>query len=250
MRALKIISGVVTFAALSLSGPSAWAGDSFVVEARLTGGKVVPSVLSTVKGDLCLIISEPQTTSTQTIGQTVAQQVRRRPGVIIIAPGNLLGSDVVKNIRMYFGQRFANGQPIITLCDDDFKKEGCFIPEGGDEVCANESVLDEPPAPCEPLDFDLNSVQFQSEQIGLTENQVDPTGRLFDVPCPGDIDSECGFLVIKDLIKRGLIYVVVNSDFKAKKRKDGTVRYRPPKERLAVDGDLRGTLSSVDECPP
>lgn len=270
MKLLKKFSVLIMYAALSLSGLSAWAADSFVALATFNGDEVVPSVLSAFSGDLCLTISELETsgdlcrtisepeTSRQANDQTLAAARPRRPGLTLRFPRNRACDDVVENVRLYFGQRFANGQPILTLCDDDFKEDGCHVKIVGEDevICTNPGPCNDPDPQCDPLDFDLNSVQFQSEQRGVDDSQInDLDGRLHDKDCEDTTDPfrRCGFLVIKDLIKRGLIYVVVNSDFKAM-RADGTIRYKPPKGRLAVDGLLRGTLCAEDEddedvCP-
>jgi hypothetical protein len=250
MQALKKFSAIITLAALSLYGSSAWAQDSFVAKATLNGANVVPSVLSVFKGELCLTISEPPTTTAQAIGP-LQRRRRSNPWQINFGGTGILFGVPVRNVRVYFGQSFANGQPILTLCDDDIKVSDDTDEDECPEVIDDRSDVKGP-------NFDLNSIQFQREQIDENSRNpsfglVDKAGRLRnDLSCE-ESPNNCGFLVIKRLIEeQGLIYVVVNSDFKAKKRKDGTIKYKPPKGRLVVDGDFRGTLSideRLDECP-
>ncbi|MGH8608434.1 MAG: hypothetical protein ACREX9_13770, partial [Gammaproteobacteria bacterium] len=62
MQALKKFSLVITFAALSLCGPSAWA-DSFIAKAKLNGFQVVPSILTSRTAELTLPFSKPTPTT-------------------------------------------------------------------------------------------------------------------------------------------------------------------------------------------
>lgn len=230
MKLLKKSSVLITFAAVSLSGPSAWAQDSFVATTELSGFNVVPSVESEVESDLLLPFSEA--TAPSTTGETTLAQAQLNPWRFrLTIPLNVVGSFKLRNIRLYFGQRFANGQPIATLCDDKIRKIG-RCPENPD---LEEQIL--------IGNLSLSSIQFPPEQRGIT-NDLDQQGRLLDStaePCFDDLDH-CGLQVMKRLIKNGLIYVVVNSDFNAKLREDGTITHEPRKGRLTVDGDLRGTL--------
>ena len=248
MQALEKFSVIITFAVLSPCGSVAWAADSFVAKAKLTSFNVVPSIFATAEGELTITFMKPTTT-----GATIAQALpRRNPwGSGIRRPGNDLTS--LRNIRLYFGQRFANGLPILTLCDDQFHSE---FPEGGVPPCNLE--IDEGSG-----GFELNDIQFQNAQL-----KAGGGGGIADNSCRQLTDDGDGFNLIRNLIKRGLIYVVVGSAFKASPDPDpacpGGIIYTPPApdltnpdgtERdlttqfrdlfLIVDGELRGTLRLV-----
>ncbi|MGH8615483.1 MAG: hypothetical protein ACREYF_26545 [Gammaproteobacteria bacterium] len=255
MHALKIISGVVTFAALSLSGSAVWA-QSFKAKADLDSLNLVPPILSQRGGTITLTFKKPTPATTGT--GFAAARVRSRPPptnpavIETTDPGNLQAFEV-KNIRLYFGQRFADGHPIATLCDNDIDPALGF-------KCP--IIQSDPTASPRMVKFALSDFQFEGFQlqrdIDDTDSQVDENRR---VP-----EDKNGLRLIKELIKRGLIYVVVNSEFKAKVGEDefGTppittiVGYKPPKCSLLpsfyckkpngdiiIDGVIRGTLHLV-----
>lgn len=239
MHALKKVIGVVTFAALSLSGSATWAagGNSFVAKAKLNGFNVVPPILTLVTTTLTITFRKPTT-----IEATVALAQRRRQNPWAGLPDFGAGNNL-DNIRVYFDHRVANGVPILTLCDNDFTALG--VPSCGS------ADMDE-----FSRDFTLDRIQFQANQVDFDPDTVPPG---IDVACNQLINDEDGFKTIRDLIKRGLIYIVVNSKFEAAKlsppppdpenpdpdacTKD-TIIYTP---RPGIgDGDLRGTLRLVE----
>lgn len=261
MRALKKVVGVMTFAALSFSGSAVWA-ESFKAKAALDGFNLVPPILSDRSGTITLTFNKPPPTPT-TFGTNFAPALALRPkptnpGTIgTTKPGNTQGDVTVENVRLYFGQRFAHGHPIATLCDND--------------IDLDKDNIDDLPCPdtgtTGTVKFALSDFQFVPVQlqrfIDETDSQVDVNRRI--------PDNEEGFRLIKKLIKRRLIYVVVNSEFKARigaeqdEDEDGNpitittiVRYKPPKcsilpsfyckkpnGGIITDGIMRGTLRLV-----
>lgn len=226
MQALKNISVIITLASLSLSGSAAWAAGSFAAKANLDSFKLVPPLLTSRSGDLTLTFFKP----TPTTAKTIALVVQRNPWrTRTRAPGDQVFG--VQNIRLYFGQRFANGQPIATLCDDAIDTLKC-TPTEENEDGTRRTFENE---------FELRDIQFQEQQIGTAGNElIDSDRRLRN--------DESGFMVIKDLIKRGLIYVVINSAFKAELGPDSdqdpeTDEFIYTRDLVRItDGDLRGTL--------
>jgi hypothetical protein len=242
MQALIKSNVIITLAALSLSGSSAWAVDenSFVARAKLDSYKLIPSILSLREAELTLTFNKP---TPPTNGETLARAQMRRKNPWKIkakAPGD--ESFTVNNIRVYFGQRFANGLPIATLCDNDIDTLKC---EEGTTETGEQTFEDD--------ELELHDIQFQGQQTAGGAIQVDPNGlRLYN--------DERGFEVIKDLIQRGLIYVVINSIYKAELGPDSdnnpetddtiytpdpNINVTPPHLQggIIIDGFLRGTLS-------
>lgn len=238
MHTMKKVIGVVTFAALSLSGPAVWA-QSFKAKADLDTFHLVPSILGSRRGNVTITIHKPPPITEGTI----ALAPPLNPWTIKTrAPGNL-ELLIVENIRLYFGQRFVNGQPIATLCDASIDTADT------DTICNDGGNLA------------LSDIRFQSTQtvVDVTvpdEGVLDEEGRLDN--------DESGFRLLKGLINRGLIYVVINSPYKAKVVKTDTgpiVEYTPPPRRcfflasficttpkgeIISDGDIRGTLRLVE----
>lgn len=280
MQALIKFSVIITLAALSLSGSSAWATDenSFVAKAKLNSFNLVPPVLSEGTAEVTLPFSKP--TPAITTGEFIALAQRefnpwrlriRRPGISI--------SNTINNIRLYFGQHFADGQPIATLCDVNIDKECPPLSEAADPVTGERTLEND------KFTLELRDIQFQP----LAPNPDNPevnidTGRAIT---DGDVNGinrdtgrvnndETGVKLIKGLIKQGLIYVVINSKYEAKLGPEtdedpetDDIIYTPPAPDptnpdpeakvvtqrdlttqfrdlfLIVDGEFRGTLCLV-----
>lgn len=248
MQTWKKVHVFLSLAALSVSASWATDGISFVAKATLDGLKVVPPVLTTVVAQVCLefleIESQPLTTAT---GEAVPQVLAGNPGIVRPRPpGDEVGSDI-ENVRFYLGQRFTNGRPIVTLCDNAIKDLQCGGIEGGPFI----------------REFKLSDFRFQRpEQQNTGGFSVTVAGIRLDVErdivhVTDDIfrlgDTETALALIKALIKRGLIYVVINSEFKAILNKKGKIiRYRPRRGFIDGDGESRGTLGLAPEglrCP-
>lgn len=247
MQALIKFNVIITLAALSLSGSSAWAADenSFVAKAELGSFKVIPPIFSDRTGDITLTFEKP----TPTTGETLVpaqKRKRNRARIKTKAPGDQAFG--VQNIRLYFGQRFANGLPIAALCDDDVDTLNALEcidtgPEDPDpEVQDDQKTIEN--------EFELSDIQFQRQQWLSPISIGTFSGRLSN--------SEIGFMRIKDLIKGGLIYVVINSKYDAKldpnpsdqdPETDDVIYIPPapdPEGGIIIDGELRGTLSLVE----
>lgn len=285
MQAFKNVGVFTTLSALSLS--SAWAAGGFTAEAKLDGFNVVPPVL-TSRTDTTLELtfeSQPSTTATSLLLNSANAVIRAalaqaapvlNPWAFRSRKPLQQGIDV-QNIRLYFGQHFANGQPILTLCDQaipNLKCQGTVSDDDNDEI---EDTDFKGPR------FKLSDILFQGSPVANTgTNQVTVLGVLlgttdsldenpvFRVP-----DDENGLKLLKALIKRGLIYVVVNSPYDAEVGPDPDgdpntddmviVGYKPPtcsflplffcktpdvtdeegriiEGLIKTDGELRGTL--------
>ncbi len=230
MQALKIICALITGVALGIS--SAWAQDenSLDASAELSSFKVIPPLLSSATGtiELTFVGSASPTEGTPITEEVVAQALQEgNARARITWPRNQLRG--IDNIRLYFGQYFANGRPVATLCDDTIPSMECdctSVEENGveDNFCIS---VDK--------EFKFSDIQFQPAQTFSAGNElIDEDRRLY-------VD-EMGFNVLNDLIKRGLIYVVVNSEYTAKLNPaTGHIDYTAP-EASIIDGDLRGTL--------
>lgn len=262
MRALKTFSIVIIFAALSLSGSAAWAtgANSFFATAELDGLKVVPSILTSLRATLTLPfrISPPTTT-----GQAI--ELRRRNPWTVTArqPSNQLNG--ISNIRLYFGQKFANGQPIATLCDNipELPELNCVCPRQTNDVGETFITCE----PSEKEEFDLRDIRFPKQPpVNFPQLSIPNVGEIgADRRVKNDAS---GLKVLNRLINRGLIYVVINSAFTAKlcpetdpkccdaandlgcdvDPKTDDIMYTPPATdpgSFIIDGELRGTLRLV-----
>lgn len=230
MHALKQFSTVITFAAFSLSGSAAWAQNSFVATAGVNGFRVVPSILTSLRGTLTLPfrISPPTTTE-----ETIERRPRNPWTFNGRQPQNEGGS--IFNIRLYIGQHFANGQPIATLCDDNIddnipdnipELECVEIGDGNDQTRIFKATKE----------FELRDIQFPKRQATIPGvGMIGGDGRVEN--------DASGLKVLQRLINRGLIYVVINSAFTAKLGPDGII-YTAPAPGI-VDGELRGALRLV-----
>lgn len=262
MQAFKKVSAFITLSALSLS--SAWAADdiAFVATVELDGFQVIPPVLTSKRGEVCLEFGDFETLLTTTAtGEVVARILAGNPGRVQTT-GGFDEAVETNNIRLYFGQPFANGRPIATLCDNAIKSLECNADTQGDVTVFNIGSLR------------LRDIHFQGQQlrtllggtliisgIGAGDQACDV--KVDDVTdCP---DKHKRIIVtelelIKFLIERGLIYMVFNSNFTASKAKSrllgglvDILRYQPPKRGTIGDGEIRGTLGLAPEgsrCPP
>jgi hypothetical protein len=265
MQALKIISALITSAALGIS--SAWAQDedSFEAVAELNTYKLIPPALSNLTGKVTLtfVRSIPPTEGTPTTEAIIAQAPEGDPWADIDTPQNqtLPGSQVT-NARLYFGQYFTNGRPIATLCDENIPSMKCNC---GGEGGEGRPTCRLPEGRVQLIRFsDIKFHQGQLLERAVSDGEsalipfelVDSDRRLSD---GGQSGPQHGFDVLKDLIERGLIYVVINSPYDAvmdPDREDAVIKEYElpncnsapgvfcitPEGDIRTDGDLRGTL--------
>jgi hypothetical protein len=230
---------------------SAWAQDenSFEAVAELNSYKLVPPILSSRTGTLELTFVKPASTTdgSPITGEALALASPLNPWIVTLrAPGD--ESFAISNIRLYFGQYFANGQPIATLCDNAIDTLRCseFMTAAGTVKIS---------------DIQFHDAQFPNE-VGSQFSLIDCNSRLRE--------DESGFNILMDFIRRGLIYVVVNSPYTAVQGQDildclnpenspminriveydsplcnfkiGAFCFAPDRGRTISDGDVRGTL--------
>lgn len=251
MQALIKFNVIITLAALSLSLAWTAEGNSFVAEAELDGFNVVPPVLTSKTTDEgCLEFkSQPSTTVT---GETLALVAGNPWTIRVRQPMNQVSER--SNIRLYFGQHFANGRPIATLCDNDISNLEC-----GDKDTQIPTDLGFQLNDIRG-EFPLSDIQFQGQQVdfccdtatiaGVTLVRTEEDMEKDRLELPND---ENGLEVIKALIERGLIYVVINSKFKASLKSGEIIGYRPRRGVIDGDGEIRGTLRLALKgfrCPP
>lgn len=253
MHALKKFSMVITFAAFSLAGSSAWAtgGNSFVAEAKsddVNGFNVVPPVLtSRTTDDVCLeFTSQPSTTAT---GEELPSPARNPWRIRVRQPG-IQGDLPVSNIRLYFGQHFANGRPIATLCDQAISTLKCE--DKSTDISPNPGISLTDIGADIGAGFQLSDIQFQGQQVDFCCGSATIEGTFLRdvekdrVVLPNDKD---GLAIIKALIGRGLIYIVINSAFEATLNGGEIIGYTPTTGVIDGDGEIRGTLSLARETP-
>lgn len=255
MQSSKKVGVFITLFALSLS--SVWAAPGFTAKAKLDGFKVVPPALT------------PKQTATLTLkfrrqppaaaGETFAQRPPRPPrrgnvwDMSLTEPSDQTTGPVT-NIRLYLGQPFANGRPIATLCDND---------DTDRPICTTE---DEERMFEEEQEFELNDILFQGQRItssafttiaGITLSVALPTEKGADIVEETNTafrlqNTENALKLIRTLIKRGLIYAVVNSEFIATVRGGEIIGYEPRRGVIDRDGEMRGRLClppKGSQCP-
>jgi len=246
MQAWKKVHMFLSLAALSVSASWATDGVSFVAKASLDGLKVVPPVFTSLTASVCLefleIESQPSTTAT---GEALPQVLAGNPGIVRPRQPSQEFSTIIENVRFYLGQPFTNGQPVATLCDNAIK----------DLQCGEISV---------PFirEFKLSDFLFQRPQNTFGFFDVTVAGVTLNVTTPDIVpvtgnairlqDTERALELLKALIKRRLIYVVINSGFEAILNKsDEIIRYRPRRGFIG-DGEIRDTLGVApggSRCP-
>lgn len=254
MKRLEKFSVLMTFAAFNLCGPSAWARDEIVAVAEPDGLKVVPPVL-TPKTDAALTLRlalDSQTPPTARAAGEALAQTTPNFRTKVKEPKNQ--TDRTRNIRLYLGQPFANGQPIATLCDNDITGRECVdgtgMPPSDDEPTYQ--------GPLELSDFLFQGQQTRLETVsatvtiaGVNLNINSESADIFSLPDDKtfQLQNTKGALeLIRTLIDRRLIYVVINSNFDAcvdnacVDKSGAIIGYLPPKPGTIGDGELRGTL--------